>query len=287
MSINSINLDAFYACVQAGNFTNAAARLHITQSALSQRVKNLEEELGTTLLLRDRTGLRLTEFGESLLRYCREREEAEHRVLSPLSSKTTGSFVGQISVGAFSTIGRSLVLPAISKLLVDHPKVHFKLVIRELRELSGFLRSGEINYLLSTDEIDLAGVVSKKIGYEANVLVRKRGSNGPAIFLDHDESDRTSSQFFGKSTSALERRYLDDIYGILDGVALGLGMAVAPVHLVDGYQGVEVVDSKKTMKVPVFLSYFERSIPSKLHERTVAILEQILEYNPRQSKLKP
>ena len=59
------------------------------------------------------------------------------------------------------------------------------------------------------------------------------------------------------------------------------------MHLVDGYQGVEVVDSKKTMKVPVFLSYFERSIPSKLHERTVAILEQILEYNPRQSKLKP
>ncbi|MCO4756243.1 MAG: LysR family transcriptional regulator, partial [Bacteriovoracaceae bacterium] len=46
MSLSSLYLDAFYAVVQNGSFTNASKALAITQSALSQRVLNLENELG-------------------------------------------------------------------------------------------------------------------------------------------------------------------------------------------------------------------------------------------------
>ncbi|MFM8314231.1 MAG: LysR family transcriptional regulator, partial [Deltaproteobacteria bacterium] len=71
MSISSSQLDAFFACSQTGNFTKAAKLLHLTQSALSQRILNLEGELQTTLFIRERNGIRLTSAGRELVQYCR------------------------------------------------------------------------------------------------------------------------------------------------------------------------------------------------------------------------
>ena len=63
MSLSSLYLDAFVGVAKAESFSGAAKGLHITQSALSQRIKNLEDELGLTLFLRMTSGVRLTEQG--------------------------------------------------------------------------------------------------------------------------------------------------------------------------------------------------------------------------------
>ena len=64
MSLSSLQIDAFLAVCETKSFTAAAAKLHITQSALSQRIKNLEDELGSTLFVRESTGVRTTDLGE-------------------------------------------------------------------------------------------------------------------------------------------------------------------------------------------------------------------------------
>lgn len=61
------HLRAFIAVAEESSVTKAAARLHISQPPLSRHIRQLEEELGITLFVRHRQGVRLTEEGQSLL----------------------------------------------------------------------------------------------------------------------------------------------------------------------------------------------------------------------------
>ncbi len=71
MRLSHRQLSAFMTVAATLNFTRAAERLHITQSALSQRIRQLEMEIGTTLLNRSCQGVELTEAGSRVLRFCR------------------------------------------------------------------------------------------------------------------------------------------------------------------------------------------------------------------------
>ena len=120
-SLNSLYLDAFLTTVQHQSFTKAAEALFISQSALSQRVKNLEIELETTLILRDRSGMRLTLEGEELLQYCRSKKQLEQQFLDRVAKKKNIGLSGFIRLGGFSSVMRSGVLPCLAPLVRAHP----------------------------------------------------------------------------------------------------------------------------------------------------------------------
>jgi DNA-binding transcriptional LysR family regulator len=61
MGLQTAQLEAFEEVAKLRNFSKAAKALHITQSALSQRIINLESELEVALFIRDPSGLRLTD----------------------------------------------------------------------------------------------------------------------------------------------------------------------------------------------------------------------------------
>ena len=68
MKLNSSQLEAFSTIAKTLNFTRAAEQLHVTQSALSQRIAKLEGDLEATLFVRDRNALRLTDGSASSTR---------------------------------------------------------------------------------------------------------------------------------------------------------------------------------------------------------------------------
>ncbi len=65
------HLSTFAAIIDEGSFEGAARRLHITPSAVSQRVKNMEQRLGSVLIRRSRP-IELTPAGSTLLRVARQ-----------------------------------------------------------------------------------------------------------------------------------------------------------------------------------------------------------------------
>lgn len=267
MSLSSIQLDAFLEVARHGNFSRAAEALHITQSALSQRILNLEEELGLTLFIREPGGARLTDGGAEVLRYCQSRESLESELLAGLQTKNSKDLAGRYAVGAFSTVMRSAVLKSLSGLARNHPLIRFDLFTRELKELPAILDRAQADAILVTAAIERPDTESHLLGYEENVLIRPtRATWVEDVFLDHDADDTTTHDFLRLQKSApkkIRRSYMDEIYSIIDAVAEGYGQAVVPKHLANA-RGVEVVKGMKPLKVPVYAVRFKQAFYTRL-----------------------
>jgi DNA-binding transcriptional LysR family regulator len=125
---NLNNLAAFLAVAREGNFTRAAAKLGVSQSALSQTIRGLEARLGVRLLARTTRSVSLTEAGERLLRSVAPRLEgigAELEALSELREKPAGNI--RITAGDHAI--HSVLWPKLAKLLPDYPDIKVELVI--------------------------------------------------------------------------------------------------------------------------------------------------------------
>ena len=234
MSLSSLQLEAFHCLARTQHFTRASERLGITQSALSQRVSHLESGLGTALFIRERAGVRLTQAGLELLRYCQIKEGLESEFLSKLKSGKSQNLAGMLRIGGFSSITHSVLTPALSKLLRKHPAVRLTCQTRELYELPACLQRGEVDFVALDRIWEREGIAYVKLGDERNVLIESKSYQGAEIYLDHDEEDETTERYFksqGKKWSA-QRHFLGDIYGVIEGVRHGLGRAVVAHHLI-------------------------------------------------------
>ena len=125
---NFNDLLAFVAVAREGSFTRAAARLGVSQSALSQTVRALEERLGLRLLVRTTRSVSATEAGEQLLRTVAPRFdeiETELALLSERRDKPAGNI--RISAGEHSAL--TVLQPAIARLLPAYPDIHVEVVV--------------------------------------------------------------------------------------------------------------------------------------------------------------
>jgi DNA-binding transcriptional LysR family regulator len=286
MKLNSSQLEAFFEVAKNLNFTKAAEGLHVTQSALSQRIAKLEEDLGTTLFIRDRTSIRLTETGEMVLRFCQLNIGAESELLSKLKD-SKDDLAGVLRIGGFSSITRSLVIPSMKKLMNKNPRLSLQLLTKEIQDLAQLLRNGEADYIFTTRKSDSPNIESLFLGFEENVLVKLKKLPDSEIFLDHDETDPTTRAYFSQnklSFKPLSMRYLDDVYGLIDGVKNGYGKAVLPSHLIENEQSLEVIEPKRTLKVPVYLQFFVQPFYRKVHAQFIEETSNYFKEKLRQEK---
>lgn len=75
MRVDYLGLEAFVAIAELGSFSKAAQKLNLTQTALSHRVRKIEEDLGTRLLVRTSRDVSLTKMGQTLLPQVRQQLE--------------------------------------------------------------------------------------------------------------------------------------------------------------------------------------------------------------------
>ncbi len=268
MKLNSSQLEAFFAVAKILNFTKAAEVLFVTQSALSQRIAKLEEDLGTTLFIRDRTSIRLTEAGTQVLRYCQFNQAVESELLAKLQD-SKDDLAGVLRIGGFSSINRSLVIPSLKKIMNKNPRLSIQLITKEIQDLDGLLKSAEADYIFTNKKSDSPNIESLFLGYEENVLVKLKKAPDTEIYLDHDESDPTTKSYFFQNKGAAFRpsniRYLDDVYGLIDGVKNGYGKAVLPIHLIKNENSLEILEPKKILRVSVYLQYFVQPFYRRVH----------------------
>jgi DNA-binding transcriptional LysR family regulator len=125
---NINDLFAFLAVAKERSFTKAAAKLGVSQSALSHTVRGLEERLGLRLLTRTTRSVSPTQTGERLLRSVGPRLDeitAELAAVSELREKPAGTI--RITTGEHAA--EAILWPALSKLLPQYPDIDVELII--------------------------------------------------------------------------------------------------------------------------------------------------------------
>src|SRR3982751_1048807 len=105
-------LRTFKAVAEAGSFTHAASRIHLTQAAVSVHIRQLEEEIGTPLFLRVNKKLYLTEAGRALLGHGETILRAHDEAKAALASLGQSSR-GRLRIGVTSTTFTLQPLPEI------------------------------------------------------------------------------------------------------------------------------------------------------------------------------
>ncbi len=276
MSLSSLHLDAFMMVAKSKSFSEAAQRLHITQSALSQRVLNLEGELQVSLFVREPSGVRMTERGEQLLKYCQAKESLEEEFLSGIKLKNKKELSGLARIAAFSTQTRSVLLPKLGAFARSNPHVQIELLTREIRDLPRILRSGEVDFIFCDHLVEKQGWVNRLLGYEEYILIESRQKTvRENTYLDHDEFDSVTSDFWKIQKAApknYQRAYFDEIYTIIEAVEEGFGRAVVPLHLIRDNHRVAVVKGLKSLKSPIYLIYFKQAFYTQLQLKLITYL---------------
>jgi DNA-binding transcriptional LysR family regulator len=125
---NLDDLVAFLAVARQHSFTRAAAQLGVSQSALSQTIRGLEERLGLRLLTRTTRSVAPTEAGQRLVRAMGpkfDEIDAELAALSELRDKPSGS----IRITTHEHAAETVLCPALAKLLPDYPDIKVEVFI--------------------------------------------------------------------------------------------------------------------------------------------------------------
>ncbi|MFN7729483.1 MAG: LysR family transcriptional regulator [Bdellovibrio sp.] len=275
MKIASHQLAAFFETARLRSFSKAADALAVTQSALSQRVANLEAELEVTLFIRDPSGPVLTAAGETLLRHCQVTSSLESEMMGQLKS-SQGQLRGAVRVAGFSSVLRSALIPSLAPFLRTHPFVHCEFSSHEMIELADILRSGEADFVVVDYHLNKKGVTEHTLGREEYVVIESVKFESPEdLYLDHGPQDNATESFFREQAQAPKkwrRSFMGDVYGIINGVELGLGRAVMSKHLIEDNSKVKIVKGFKKYFRDVTLNYFEQPYYSKLHQEIVSQL---------------
>lgn len=125
---NARDLAAFIVVARELNFTRAAAKLGVSQSALSHTMRGLEERLGLRLLTRTTRSVAPTETGERLLRTIGphfDEIEVELKALTDLRERPAGTF----RITATEHAAEAVLLPAIGKVVKAYPDIHVEIVV--------------------------------------------------------------------------------------------------------------------------------------------------------------
>jgi DNA-binding transcriptional LysR family regulator len=124
---NVNDLIAFIAVAREHSFTKAAAKLQVSQSALSYTIRMLEERLGLRLLTRTTRSVSLTEAGERLLRSIGplfDEVESEISALSALRDKPAGT----VRITTVEHAAETILWPAVAKLLAQYPDINVEII---------------------------------------------------------------------------------------------------------------------------------------------------------------
>lgn len=278
MSLPSNQLDAFLMVAMELSFSTAAKKLHITQSALSQRIQGLEEMLGAQLFIRTSKSVKITELGLELQRYCKMKGALEGEFMERLSARGDSKLAGNVRIAASSSHMRSVIFSALAALARKHPSVHFQFITRPVPQLAQLLARGEVDFIMTDHKVTTAGTRNELIGQERFVMIESiRFDQRNLGLIGTEPGDPTLVLFMENQSSSkrlptIERTYMGDVYGIIDGVELGYGRSVVSEHMVQKSKKVRIDASFKTLSTPVYLSFLESPYYTRLQS---VILEEL------------
>ena len=171
----------FAKAAETWNFSQAANSLNIAQSSLSQQIKQLEDELGTQLFIRDRHSFQLTEAGEEMLPFALRTIHAAEACADRIRDLRK-MLTGTLNIGVTHSFSPILTETVISFIKM-YPKIKVNIVYKQMNELMELLSNHELDFVLAFKPIQPLPNVESHILFQ-NTLSAIVGNNHPLASKD-------------------------------------------------------------------------------------------------------
>jgi DNA-binding transcriptional LysR family regulator len=228
MALTLDDIKYFHKVSQTLNVTRASEQLGITQPTLSYAIKRLESELGGDLLIRLKSGIQLTKFGEMFLetsgKIIFEWENAQS-LINPENTEQKGEY----KIGIHPSVGLDclhIFLPAVTK---KYPNITFKLFHGLSREMAEKIVSWEVDFGVIVNPIAHPDFLIKNLTKDRVTLYAVKGAQEKLIL----DPDMTQAQYIikklkSKTLSTNNMITTNNLEIIMQLTSSGLGYGLLP-----------------------------------------------------------
>lgn len=224
--------------VELGSFTKAAEELGYTQSAISQMVASLENELCIKLLHRSRTGVKLTLEGTELYPFI-ERTILRYRAMQEKANEIRGLETGVIRVGTISSVTCHWMPQLIKGFQEIYPHVQFLFHQGDYSSIQEWIKTGAVDFGFVTPHAvtDLETVTIKDgemlaVLPQNHVLASKSAirldeiADEPYILMEEGHYSEPVNAFHAAGLNPNIKYTIHDDYAIMTMVEAGLGVSI-------------------------------------------------------------
>lgn len=240
MDINFELYKIFYHAAKSESFSSASRKLFISQSAVSQSVKHLEDKLGAKLFTRKGKQMVLTSEGILLLTHVEQAynfiKTAEHKIF-----EIQNMDAGEIRIGASDTVCRYHLVPYLEKFNALYPKIKIHVINRTSSQILNLLKNGMVDFGIVTlpvndDDIAVSEfmnvqdifVASEKYSDLMDISIDLRDiTRYPLLMLEKNSSTRRNLDIYFRSigTFITPEIELESVDLLVDFAKIGLGVA--------------------------------------------------------------
>ncbi|MGH8806878.1 MAG: LysR family transcriptional regulator ArgP [Noviherbaspirillum sp.] len=241
MKLDSRQCEAVLAVIDSGSFEQAAALLHITPSAVSQRVRALETFIGSPLVVRTRP-CRATRAGRRLMQHLRQVRSLEEELQTEFAGEQATPLSVALAVNA-DTLG-SWLLPALAPFLLRE-QIMLDLTVDDQDHTYTLLEAGLALGGISTEDKPMRGCLAEPLGvmryrcmaspafrdrWFARGMTRTAVRQAPVIAFNR--KDRLQADFllkhYGLTDDAYPCHFIPASEPYMQAIALGLGWGMLP-----------------------------------------------------------
>ncbi|MFH7341173.1 LysR family transcriptional regulator [Streptomyces sp. KHY 26] len=256
----------FLTVADEGNFTRAAASLHIAQPVLSRQIQTLERELGGPLFIRHPRSLELTPAGRKLFTDGRKLLAAAADLAQHVKGLTTGR--PTFTVGHHRAVS---VRPAVRTFRAEHPTVEVRTVALDADTQAAALLRGEVDVAVVLPPLPAEGLTTQVLGKEPT-LIRVSSEHELAHLAEVTLEDLKPYENLRFETAGQNGRPVRNIEDRIELLANGTGVYMAPALCADRYRhpdltSIPVSDAPPT---PILIAW-PSSRSSQMTEDFVAI----------------
>ncbi|KHF78280.1 MULTISPECIES: LysR family transcriptional regulator [Acinetobacter] len=274
-------LRAFVTIIEAGSFTLAAERLHMTQSTVSQQLARLEQAVGKQLIDRNARPLQLTSAGEYLISYARRilalQQEAQNVLGDP-----TGTI--PIHIGLPEDIMNTDMALALSAFSKQHRSIRLDVTAGLSRDLMEGYRNGQFDLVIVKETLasaDHHATFPEEMAWFESI---DHGGNwsDPIPLVTFPQGGLYREDMFERIERDRRHWYIaftsNSLASVLVGVETGLGLSLLPVATTKGYRVREYLPLGKANPMTVSIYAWDKDgLVAKLVEQMTAVLQRRFE----------
>lgn len=232
----------FYVVAKNKHMTRASEELHISQPAISQSIKKLEEQLGGTLFLRSNKGMELTKEGEMFFDYVKAALELFKNAENEFTSFQKLE-KGEIKIGISTTLTKICLLDTIEKFHKDYPNIDIIITNDLTSNLILELEKGKLDFIIynegSSNEKNIhqevlcqihQGFIYNENYFQDNITSFKDLENLPIVIQKKDSNSRKYIDNFLKKKNIIIKPKVEtvsqDLVIELTNIGLGIGYTI-------------------------------------------------------------